>query len=89
MDICRAPALIAPPERDLWDLIGEEPSVTAQYEALTGIRVNHNAVQLYRLAWDLSEIAIYVSEFRQPHERTDDMSEAWHNLQHFLDPTRC
>ena len=69
-------------------MIGEEPSVAAQYERLTGTRVSEDAVDLYRLAWDLNEIAIYVSDFRRPHERTDDTSEAWQNLQHFLDPTR-
>ena len=46
------------------------------------------AIDLYRLAWDLSEIAIYVSDFHRPHDRTDDTEEAWTNLQHFLDPTR-
>ena len=81
-------ALIAPPERDLWDLAGQDPSFAARYESLTGTPVNDDSVELYRLAWDLSEIAIYISDFRRPHERTEDMSEAWQNLQHFLDPTR-
>lgn len=81
-------ALIAPPERDLWELVGEEPSVAMQYETLTGTRVDRDAIELYRLAWDLNEIAGYVSDFRQPHERTEDSQEAWQNLQHFLDPAR-
>ena len=80
--------LIAPPERDLWDLVADEPTVSAEYEVLTGTTVNDDAVELYRLAWDLNEIAIYVSDFRRPHERTEDTSEAWQNLQHFLDPSR-
>lgn len=81
-------ALIAPPERDLWDLVGEDRSVADQYEELAGIPVDHDALELYRLAWDLSEIALYVSDFRQTHDQTDDTREAWTNLQHFLDPTR-
>jgi spectinomycin phosphotransferase/16S rRNA (guanine(1405)-N(7))-methyltransferase len=81
-------ALIAPPERDLWDLVGADPSVAVQYEELAGIRVDHDAIELYRLAWDLSEIALYISDFRQLHDHTDDTHEAWTNLQHFLDPTR-
>lgn len=81
-------ALIAPPERDLWDLVGEDPSVAVQYEELAGIVVDHDAIDMYRLAWDLSEIALYISDFRQPHDQTDDTREAWTNLQHFLDPTR-
>lgn len=81
-------ALIAPPERDLWDLVGEDASVAVEYAALTGVAVDPATVELYRLAWDLTEIAIYVSDFRRPHERTDDTAEAWTNLQHFLDPSR-
>jgi thiamine kinase-like enzyme len=81
-------ALIAPPERDLWDLVAQEHSVTARYESLTGIRVDDDSIELYRLAWDLSEIALYISDVRQAHDATEDMSAAWQNLQHFLDPTR-
>jgi thiamine kinase-like enzyme len=81
-------ALIAPPERDLWDIIGQEPSAAADYESLTATRVLDDAIEMYRLAWDLSDIAIYISDLRRQHERTDDTSEAWQNLQHFLDPTR-
>jgi spectinomycin phosphotransferase/16S rRNA (guanine(1405)-N(7))-methyltransferase len=81
-------ALIAPPERDLWHLVAQEPSVAARYESLTNTRVDDDAVELYRLAWDLSETAIYISDIRQPHEATEDMTEAWQNLEHFLDPTR-
>lgn len=81
-------ALIAPPERDLWDLVGQASSVAAQYESLTGVRVDHDAVTLYRLAWDLAETALYISDFCQPHERTNDTTEAWQNLQHHLAPTR-
>lgn len=53
----------------------------------TGSRVDDDSVVLYRLGWDLSEIAIYISDIRLPHEATEDMSEAWQNLQHFLNPT--
>jgi hypothetical protein len=80
-------ALIAPPERDLWAMIGDDPLVTPQYETLAGVGIDQCAVEMYRLAWDLSEIAIYVSGFRQPHERTNDTSEAWQNLQHVLPQT--
>jgi spectinomycin phosphotransferase/16S rRNA (guanine(1405)-N(7))-methyltransferase len=81
-------ALLAPPERDLWDMIGEDASVAAQYEALTGVAIDPDAVELYRRAWDLAEVAIYVTELRRPHERTADVDESWTNLQQYLDPTR-
>lgn len=80
--------LIAPPERDLWELIDQDPAVAVHYQSLTGIAVDRHSVDLYRLAWDLSEIAIYVSQFQRPHPHTTDTVEAWKNLQHFLDPTR-
>jgi spectinomycin phosphotransferase/16S rRNA (guanine(1405)-N(7))-methyltransferase len=81
-------ALIAPPERDLWDLAGQDPDVVTQYERLTGVAVELDAVELYRLAWDLGEIAIYVSDFHRPHEASQDMSQAWINFQHYMDPNR-
>lgn len=81
-------ALIAPPERDLWDLVSQDVSVAPRYESLTGVAVDPDIVELYRLAWDLTEIAIYVTDFRRPHERTDDATEAWKNLRHFIDPSR-
>jgi aminoglycoside phosphotransferase (APT) family kinase protein len=80
--------LIAPPERDLWDMIGDDRSVVEYYESLTGITVDHDAVEMYRLAWDLNEIALYISDFRRPHDLTADTAEAWKNLQYFLDPNR-
>ena len=59
--------LIAPPERDLWSLVGEDPAVSDAYTALTGTAVDPGAIELYRLGWDLAEIAIYVTQFRRPH----------------------
>jgi len=54
----------------------------------TGASIDPDAIELYRLCWDLSEVGIYISEFRQPHTTTDDILTAWDNLQVFLDSTR-
>ena len=73
-------ALIAPPERDLWRLIEEEPEMALRYECRTGTLVDPGAVELYRVAWDLADIAIYTSELRREHRDTDDTSAAFANL---------
>ena len=47
-----------------------------------------SALELYRLGWDLAEIAIYISEFRRPHQSTADVDAAWTNLNHYLGSPR-
>lgn len=49
--------LIAPAERDLWML--QDPDGSP-------------ADSLFRLGWDLKDLALYVSEFRRPHEDSED-----------------
>ena len=68
-------ALIAPAGRDLWML--EPPTEVAP-------RDEAPQIALYRLWWDLAEIAGYVTEFRMPHGETEDMVESWKNLEHFV-----
>jgi spectinomycin phosphotransferase len=80
--------LIAPPERDLWDLIGDDPTIADTYTVRTRTAVVPEAVEMYRLAWDLAEIAVYTSDFRRPHTDTEDTREAWANLGDYLQPAR-
>ena len=79
-------ALLAPPERDLWDLAESDPSVLAAYTAATGTPVDEEALTLYRMWYDLCEIAEYIRWFRGRHEDSPDAAEAWQNLQVFLRP---
>lgn len=81
-------ALYSPPERDLWMLIDEDPAIADAYTERTGVSVNHDTVALYRRWWDLCEISLFVAEFIQPHEETEDTKVAWVGLQRFLDPAR-
>lgn len=81
-------ALIAPPERDLWALADEDPQILDDYTARTGVAPNGEAVELYRLWWDLTEISIYIGLFRQPHRETADTSLAWDGVNRYLDPDR-
>jgi len=80
--------LRAPPERDLWSLHVEDPEVLDVYRTLTGRVIDQDALQLYRLRWDLTEVCLYVTQFRRPHQYSEDTTEAWEALQHHLDPTR-
>jgi hypothetical protein len=79
-------ALVAPPERDLWDLGGDDASLLDYYSAATGIKIDDGALSLYRLWFDLAEIGGYLSLFQSPHEDTADTRESWKELQHFLRP---
>jgi hypothetical protein len=78
--------LQAPPERDLWGLAEADPSVLAHYSAATGTVIDHDALQLYRLWYDLAEISGYITWFSGSHGDTADTAEAWRNLQYFLRP---
>jgi hypothetical protein len=80
--------LIAPPERDLWDLAGDGPSLLDRYTAATGTRIDDGALTLYRLWFDLAEVGEYLCLFQAPHEDTADTQEAWRNLQHHLRPAQ-
>lgn len=81
-------ARLAPPERDLWSLVAEDPSMRDLYERLSGTALDDSALEVHRLWWDLCEIALYVHDFRRPHVRSDDTSTAWSGLTTHLDPTR-
>jgi spectinomycin phosphotransferase/16S rRNA (guanine(1405)-N(7))-methyltransferase len=73
-------ALVAPPERDLWDLDPGDGSLHAAYTAATGTTLRPALFHLYRLRWDLTEIAIGAARFREPHGATADDEETWNNL---------
>jgi spectinomycin phosphotransferase len=71
---------LAPPERDLWMVLGDTGEEAAGYAAETGHRPDSIAVDFYRLTWDLANVAAYVDVFRSPHADTDDMSKSYANL---------
>jgi spectinomycin phosphotransferase/16S rRNA (guanine(1405)-N(7))-methyltransferase len=81
-------ALLAPPERDLWMLLAEDPSVADRYESAAGIDLDPIAVDLYRLWWDLCEISLFSAEFRRAHADTDEARIGWQGLVDHLDPAR-
>jgi hypothetical protein len=78
--------LLAPPERDLSHLADDDPTVLRRYAEATGTTIDREALTLYRLWWDLSEIAGYLDLFRAPHDETADTRESWTELQQYLRP---
>ncbi|GLY80381.1 hypothetical protein Airi01_086480 [Actinoallomurus iriomotensis] len=70
---------LAPPERDLWS-VAESPEDLERYADAAGRTVDASALALYRLRWDLEEVACYVDWFRAPHDRSPDTEEAWQGL---------
>lgn len=81
-------ALVAPPERDLWMLIGEDNAIAHAYTERSGVTLDGDTARLYRLWWGLCEISLFVAEFQRPHADTEDTRVAWAGLQRFLDPAR-
>ena len=81
-------ALLAPPERDLWAMADEEPSILDEYEEMTGRRPDATALDCYRLWWTLTEISLFVDQLRRPHGDDDDTRVAWSALTRYLDPRR-
>ena len=71
---------LAPPERDLWALIDEDPAVASRYEELTGTSPEPDALELYRLWWDLCEVALYTCDLREAHDDTPETQIAWAGL---------
>jgi spectinomycin phosphotransferase len=79
---------LAPPERDLWDLAETDHSVLAAYTEATGTAIDPGALALFRMWYDLSEIAGYIDLFRAAHDDTADTAESWKNLEYFLRPAK-
>jgi spectinomycin phosphotransferase len=77
--------LLAPRERDLRMVLDRDQTGWAEYiEVVGSVALNERALELYRLWWDLAEIAIYVHRFRRPHDRTEDVVASWRYLQDYL-----
>ena len=66
-------ALVAPPERDLWMLDGDH----GPYTEATGILVRPDMLDLYRLRWDIADIAAGVDRFRRPHSGDANDDAEW------------
>ena len=75
---------LARPERDLWWVISGDQDA-ARYSRRTGGTVSQDALALYRLRWDLDDVAGFLSKIRGSHQRTADTLMFWTELQKTLD----
>lgn len=73
-------ALVAPPERDLWILDPGDGRVLAAYAEATGVPPLPSMLELYRIRWDLTDLAIEVRRFRAPHTGSPDDDKGWEIL---------
>jgi spectinomycin phosphotransferase/16S rRNA (guanine(1405)-N(7))-methyltransferase len=72
--------LVAPAERDLWSLDPGDGSIISAYQDSTATVVLESMLELYRLRWDLADIAVYARHFRAPHGTSLDDEKSWANL---------
>ncbi len=79
-------ALLGPRERDLWVLLDAQRTGWDEYRAVMGggVRLNEEALGLYRERWALAEICVYVAVFTRQHEETEDTRAAWATLGEYL-----
>jgi aminoglycoside phosphotransferase (APT) family kinase protein len=73
-------ALVAPPERDLWGLDPGDGSVLRAYAEGTGVTPLPSMIELYRIRWDISDIAVDVGRFRRSHSGNLDDEKSWEIL---------
>ncbi len=65
-----------------WDTVRIAPAGRDRWQLAAPHRPEDDvAARLYRLQWDLAEVAAYVNEFRRDHGRTADMVASWRYLE--------
>jgi spectinomycin phosphotransferase/16S rRNA (guanine(1405)-N(7))-methyltransferase len=78
-------ALVAPPERDLWSLDPGDGSIIDAYTTATGVVPLPGLLDLYRLRWDIADIAADVSRFRRAHPGSIEDEESWKLLSSMIE----
>jgi spectinomycin phosphotransferase len=71
---------LAPPERDLWMVVGDTAAEAALYADATGRQVDDVAVTFFRLIWDLKDLAEWLNVLRSPHDETEDTLKTYEGL---------
>lgn len=71
---------LAPPERDLWMVVGRDGTGADAYVDAGGRRPDPIALDLFRLTWELADIASYASVLRAPHRHNEDTAFAYDTL---------
>lgn len=71
-------AMLAPPERDLWLLATGD--VLAAYADATGVTPRPSILELYRLRWQLTDLALTAARLCGPHSGDEDDEKSWQDL---------
>jgi len=71
---------LAPPERDLWMVVGDTAGEADLYAEATGRQVDDVAVRFFRLAWDLKDLAEWLNVLRSSHRETEDTVNTYEGL---------
>ena len=83
-------ALVAPRERDLYMVLGDDLTGWDEYAAVLPAELDQTTLRLYRRWWELADITTFVHLFRQPHTHTEQTAASWKimadNLGHLLHP---
>ncbi len=74
-DTCR----LAPPERDLW-WFHDAPDALGTYTAASNCAADPAMLELYRLRWTLTDLALHTDELRGAHLDDNDSELAWDAL---------
>jgi spectinomycin phosphotransferase len=75
---------LAPPERDLWMLVGDDGDEANGYADATGHELDAAAMNFFRLRWDLADIAAFTDLLRSPHHHTEDTEKAHDALRFYV-----
>jgi spectinomycin phosphotransferase/16S rRNA (guanine(1405)-N(7))-methyltransferase len=75
---------VAPPERDLWGLDPGDGSILRAYADATGVTPLPSMLELYRIRWDLADIAVGVSRFLRGHPGDLDDDKSWDILRSLI-----
>lgn len=76
--------LVAPRERDLYMVLGDDLTGWDEYAAVLPSELNEPTLHLYRRWWELADIATFVHLFRHSHEHTEQTAASWKILAHNL-----
>lgn len=71
---------MAPPERDLWMLDDGTVEGLQAYTEATGHLIDRSALDFYRLAWLVTDVAAFTTELCQPHSDDANTAHAWKAL---------
>lgn len=74
---------VAVPERDLWPF-ADDPEALTRYTEGSGLALDRDLLDLYRLRWDLRDVVEFVDLFAGPHEHGPDTERAYRGLSEVL-----